>query len=144
MCGERMLKQKAKDVFRIQEFAKLAGVTVRALHHYDRVGLLTPTARSGAGYRLYRKSDLARLEQILVLKYLGLPLTRIAGVLRGEVSLSDALRNLNDVLRNRRRHLSLTMETLGDVEQAAAGGEPNWNAFAALVREAEADKHAAL
>jgi DNA-binding transcriptional MerR regulator len=139
-----MLTQKAKDVYRIQEFAKLAGVTVRALHHYDRVGLLTPTARSGAGYRLYRKSDLARLEQILVLRYLGLPLTRIAGVLRGEVSLRDALRNLNDVLRSRRRHLSLTMETLGDLEQAAAVGEPNWNAFAALVREAEADKHAAL
>jgi DNA-binding transcriptional MerR regulator len=139
-----MLKQKSKGVYRIQEFAKLAGVTVRALHHYDRVGLLTPTARSGAGYRLYRKSDLARLEQIVVLKYLGLPLTRIAAVLRGEVSLGDALRNLNDLLRNKRRHLSLTMETLGDLEQAAAGGEPNWNAFAALVREAEADKHASL
>jgi MerR family transcriptional regulator, thiopeptide resistance regulator len=138
------LKQKARAVYRIQEFAKVAGVTVRALHHYDRVGLLTPTARSGAGYRLYQKSDIARLEQIVVLKYLGLPLSRIAEVLRGEVSLSDVLSNLNQVLSSRRRHLSLTMETLGDIEQAAAGGEPNWNAFAALVREAEADKHAAL
>jgi DNA-binding transcriptional MerR regulator len=138
------LKPKTQAVYRIQEFAKLAGVTVRALHHYDRVGLLTPTARSGAGYRLYRESDVARLEQIVVLKYLGLPLTRIGQVLAGEVSLNDALRSQNQVLSSRRRHLSLTIETLGDLEQAAAGGEPNWNTFAALVREAEADKHAAL
>ena len=88
---------------------------MRALHHYDRVGLLTPTARSGAGYRLYQESDIARLEQIVVLKYLGLPLTRIGEVLRGEVSLRDALRHLHQVLSSRRRHLSLTMETLGDI-----------------------------
>jgi DNA-binding transcriptional MerR regulator len=138
------VKQKTPGVYRIQEFARLVGVTVRTLHHYDRVGLLTPTARSAAGYRLYRKSDISRLQQIVVLKYLGLPLTRIGDVLRGEVGLSGALRDLNQVLKSRRRHLSLTMETLGDIEQAAAGGEPDWNAFAALLREAEADRHAAL
>ena len=145
MCGGgRPLKQQAEAVYRIQEFAKLAGVTVRALHHYDRVGLLAPTARSGAGHRLYQKSDIARLDQIVVLKYLGLPLTRIGAVLRGEFSLGKALRQLNRVLSSKRRHLSLTMETLGDIEQAAAGGEPDWNSFAALVREAEVDRHAAL
>jgi DNA-binding transcriptional MerR regulator len=144
MCGGHTLKQKAQAVYRIQEFAKLAGVTVRALHHYDRVGLLTPSARSGAGYRLYQESDIARLAQIAVLKYLGLRLMRIGEVMRGEIGLTDALRNLNQVLSNRRRHLSLAMETLGDIEQAAAGGEPDWKTFAALAREAEADKHATL
>ena len=49
--------------FHVQEFAKLAGVTVRALHHYDRLGLLKPN-RTEAGYRLYHLGDLARLEQI--------------------------------------------------------------------------------
>jgi DNA-binding transcriptional MerR regulator len=45
-------------VYRIREFAALAGVTVRALHHYDRLGLLKPSGRSRGGYRLYRDSDL--------------------------------------------------------------------------------------
>jgi DNA-binding transcriptional MerR regulator len=58
--------------FRIQEFAKLAGVTVRALHHYDRLKLLSPAHRSERGYRLYSRADLGRLERILVLRYLGL------------------------------------------------------------------------
>lgn len=137
------MKRKAQTVYRIQEFAKLAGVTVRALHHYDRIGLLTPTARSGAGYRLYRDSDVARLDQIVVLKSLGLALTRIGQVLRGEAGLKEVLRSHNEVLSSRRRHLSLTMETLVEIEQAVAGGEPNWNTFAARVKEADADKHAA-
>ena len=69
MRVEATLRQKLQAVYRIQEFATLAGVTVRALRHYDRLGLLRPTARSGAGYRLSRESDLARFEQIIVLKF---------------------------------------------------------------------------
>ena len=61
---------------RASEFADLAGVTVRTLHHYDRLGLLKPH-RNGSGYRLYRESDLERLEQIVALKFLGLPLKDI-------------------------------------------------------------------
>ena len=44
------------DVYRVREFAKLTGVTVKALHHYDRVGLLEPR-RTRAGYRLYSAAD---------------------------------------------------------------------------------------
>ena len=67
--------------FRIQEFAKLAGVTVRALHHYDRLKLLSPVHRSERGYRLYCRANLGRLERILVLRYLGLSLREIATLL---------------------------------------------------------------
>jgi DNA-binding transcriptional MerR regulator len=65
----------------MQEFAKLSGVTVRALHHYDRLGLLRPKQRSSAGYRLYSDGDFARLEQIVVLKFLGMPLKQIKSLL---------------------------------------------------------------
>ena len=54
-------------IYRVQEFAEMAGLTVRALHHYDRLGLLKP-GRSQAGYRLYCLEDLQRLEQIVALK----------------------------------------------------------------------------
>jgi DNA-binding transcriptional MerR regulator len=62
---------KTRSIYQANEFAELAGVTVRALHHYDRLGLLKPSGRTNSGYRLYTDRDLVRLEQIVVLKFLG-------------------------------------------------------------------------
>jgi DNA-binding transcriptional MerR regulator len=67
MSSEVAMKTGTKELYRAKEFADLAGVTVRALHHYDRLGLLRPKQRSQAGYRLYGLRDFARLEQIVVL-----------------------------------------------------------------------------
>ncbi len=61
--------------------AELTGVTVRALHHYDELGLLSPSGRSEAGYRLYSHDDLARLREILIWRALGFGLTEIASLL---------------------------------------------------------------
>ncbi|MEZ4450329.1 MAG: MerR family transcriptional regulator [Nannocystaceae bacterium] len=61
----------------VKEVARLSGVSVRTLHHYDAIGLLTPSARSAAGYRLYSDDDLGRLQQILIGKALGLSLEAI-------------------------------------------------------------------
>jgi DNA-binding transcriptional MerR regulator len=55
---------EARPVYRVRAFAELAGVTVRALHHYDRLGLLKPR-RTAAGYRVYTTADLPTLEQIV-------------------------------------------------------------------------------
>jgi len=74
------VKQDTK-LYHTQEFARLVGVTVRALHHYDRLGLLRPKQRSQVGYRLYAERDFARLEQIVVLKFLGMPLKQIKSLL---------------------------------------------------------------
>lgn len=74
------------------EFAKRAGVTVRALHHYDRLGLLKPSGRSGAGYRLYSDIDFVRLEQIVALKFIGFPLSQIRDLLnRKDLDLAATL-----------------------------------------------------
>lgn len=82
--------------YRAREFAQLAGVTVRTLHHYDRLGLLKPR-RAETGYRLYRTGD---LERIVALKFLGIPLKRIGTLLdRGALELPDALRTQGLVLR---------------------------------------------
>lgn len=61
----------------IGEVAKMAGVSVRTLHHYDAEGLLAPSARSNAGYRLYDDDDLTTLQQILFFKELGFGLADI-------------------------------------------------------------------
>src|SRR5690348_538997 len=65
----------------VGEVAELAGVTVRTLHHYDELGLLSPSGRSEAGYRLYSYDDLARLREILIWRTLGFPLTEIDSLL---------------------------------------------------------------
>jgi DNA-binding transcriptional MerR regulator len=65
----------------VGEVAELAGVTVRALHHYDELGLLSPSGRSDAGYRLYSYDDLARLREILIWRTLGFGLTEIGSLL---------------------------------------------------------------
>ncbi len=70
-------------VWKIGELAEATGLTVRTLRHYDRIGLLTPTKRTEAGYRLYGKADVARLQRILSLRHLGFPLERIKALLDG-------------------------------------------------------------
>ncbi|MBM3269201.1 MAG: MerR family transcriptional regulator [Candidatus Sericytochromatia bacterium] len=67
--------------YTVKRVADLAGVTVRTLHHYDRIGLLKPSAVSGAGYRLYGQADLARLQEILILRELDCDLARIRAIL---------------------------------------------------------------
>jgi DNA-binding transcriptional MerR regulator len=67
----------SRRTYRIKEVARLSGLTVRALHHYDAIGLLVPSARSEAGYRLYDDDDLLRLQQILIGRELGLSLEAI-------------------------------------------------------------------
>lgn len=60
-----------------KEFAKLAQVSVRTLHHYDKIGLLKPSLRQSNNYRLYSEKDLLKLQQIIALKFFGFKLNQI-------------------------------------------------------------------
>jgi len=82
----------------VQEVIALTGVTRKALRYYDEIGLLKPTVRSDAGYRLYGRAELLRLREILVWRQLGFPLADVAtlvddpdhdgvGVLRRQMQL---------------------------------------------------------
>lgn len=64
-------------MYQVKDVTRLTGVSVRALHHYDEIGLLSPSGRSDAGYRLYSDDDLLRLQQILIGRELGLSLEEI-------------------------------------------------------------------
>lgn len=68
-------------MYRVKEVAELAGISVRTLHHYDRIGLLKPTSVEANGYRLYSEEDLARLQQILFFKELDFSLLEIKEIL---------------------------------------------------------------
>lgn len=70
-------------VLTVGQVAQTLGVTVRTLHHYDEIGLLTPSERSPAGYRLYTDEDLTRLQNVVVYRRLGFQLEEIADLLDG-------------------------------------------------------------
>jgi DNA-binding transcriptional MerR regulator len=124
-------------LYRASEFAALTGVTVRALHHYDRAGLLRPSRRTAAGYRLYGARDFARLQQILTLKFIGLPLEEIKRLLdRRALDLAETLRLQRAALSERRRQLDMALRAIDEAEEVAArgrGGEPDWEAFRKIV-----------
>ncbi|MGZ5199618.1 MAG: MerR family transcriptional regulator [Telluria sp.] len=73
-------------MLKIGELAQRAGLTVRTLHHYDSIGLLRPSARSDAGYRLYNRDDVARLQQVQALRKFGMALAEIGAYLDSPAS----------------------------------------------------------
>ena len=110
-------------LYHVQEFAEVAGVTVRTLHHYDRLALLEPQ-RTQSGYRLYSLSHLERLEQIAALKLLGLPLRQIKGILDKDTrGLPDVLSAQRRALEERRRQLDRVIRAIADLERTVAAGE---------------------
>lgn len=134
-----MSKMKPKSTFRIQEFAKLGGVTVRALRHYDRLKLLSPAHRSERGYRLYSHEDLGRLERILVLRLLGLPLRDIAALLNttvGAERLTATLARQRAVLSERRDGLDRVLRAVEHAQRRAEEpSEPEWLLYQTILKE---------
>ena len=111
------------NTYRIGEFAELAGVTVRALHHYDRIGLLKPQ-RGKSGNRLYRLEDLQRLEQIAALKFLGIPLQEIKLLLKhGPLTLIDSLHVQREALTEKRKLIDRAIVAIEAAEKVIQSGQ---------------------
>ena len=109
--------------FRTQEFAELAGVTPRALRHYDRLGLLTPK-RTTAGYRVYSGRDIERLEQIVALKFLGIPLRKIGLLItRTPKELARALDAQRRLLEDKRRLFDQAIKALEEAGAVLRSGQ---------------------
>ncbi|MEV4502177.1 MerR family transcriptional regulator [Streptomyces klenkii] len=99
--------------YSVGQVSAFAGVTVRTLHHYDKAGLLSPSERSPAGYRLYGDADLARLQQILFYRELGFPLDEIAAIFK------EPQANAVEHLRARQRQLSEEIARLQRLAEVA-------------------------
>jgi len=102
--------------------ARLSGVTVRTLHHYDEIGLLTPSGRTAAGYRQYSESDLERLRQILTYRELGFSLEEIAELLAEPTDLQAHLRRQRELLRGRIERLRKMAEAIERMMEATQMG----------------------
>lgn len=94
------------ETLTVHEVSKLAGISVRTLHHYDKIGLLSPATRTSAGYRLYSESDLARLQQILLFRELEFPLNEIRAIIDSPAfDRTQALEQQIQLLKLKREHL---------------------------------------
>ncbi len=110
----------------VRQVADMAGITVRTLHHYDALGLLTPSARSAAGYRLYGESDLLRLQQVLFFRELGFPLEQVRAILEDphfdQVRALEGHRQMLALERDRLARLIATVDkTLARLQEENMG-----------------------
>lgn len=108
---------------KVGELARRTGLTVRALHHYDSIGLLRPSARSDSGYRLYNQNDVARLHVIQALRRMGLALADVAKLLDGgEVTLPALLGRQIGMLDQEIAQAHALRERLGTMRSILADG----------------------
>jgi DNA-binding transcriptional MerR regulator len=105
------------EVFRVGELAKRTGVSVRALHHYDAIGLLAPSHRSESRYRLYDREDVVRLQEIKSLRQLGFSLEEIRDLLAARRLTPLGVVEMH--LQRVREQIELQRQLLGRLESIA-------------------------
>ncbi len=121
-----------KRTWRVGEVATATGLTVRALHHYDRIGLVVPSARTSGGHRLYTDADLAALYQVTALRQLGLSLDQVAVLLSGQADVRQVIdQQLAQVDRQIRTATRLREQLLAARD---AGPDAGGAGFAEIIR----------
>jgi DNA-binding transcriptional MerR regulator len=108
----------------IAEVARMSGVTSRTLRHYDRIGLLAPAFVGGNGYRYYELEQLLRLQQILVLRELGVGLAEIATAIGSGPGTLAALRRHHARLVAEQNRLGVLAQTVARTIAELEGGDP--------------------
>jgi DNA-binding transcriptional MerR regulator len=111
-----------EDLLTVGDVARLSGVTVRTLHHYDRIGLVTPSGRTRAGYRLYGEGDLDRLHAVLGYRELGFALEQITDLLDGTADPLAHLRRQHGLVRSRIEQLQRLLRGLEKEMEAHMSG----------------------
>ncbi|TWH57182.1 MerR family transcriptional regulator [Desulfitobacterium sp. LBE] len=101
-------------LYTVKEVAGLAGVTVKTLHHYHKIGLLKPCEITDAGYRLYGAEELERLQQILFYRELDFSLSDIQKALEDQPGRLMCLTKQQELLIARRQRLDCLLKTIGE------------------------------
>jgi MerR family transcriptional regulator, thiopeptide resistance regulator len=118
--------------WRIGEVATATGLTIRALHHYDQIGLVVPSARTSGGHRLYTSADLAVLYQVTAMRQLGLSLDQIGVLLAGHTDVRQVIdQQIEHVDRQIRMARRLRQQLL-----AARDADADGAGYAEIIRQA--------
>ena len=109
-------------MYMINEISKLTGVTIRMLHHYDKIGLLVPSKRNNSNYRVYSEEDVARLYQILLFKELEFTLKDIKRILDDEgFDREEALKVHKKLILEKKNRLEKIIESIDDTIRNIGG-----------------------
>ena len=99
--------------YTVKELSELAGISIRTLHHYDEIGLLKPSARTEAGYRIYTETELLRLQQILFFKELEFSLEEIQKILDDpNFNTVEQLKKHKDLLIEKTKNYQTLLQTI--------------------------------
>ena len=127
-------------MYKINEVSKLTGVSIRMLHHYDKIGLLSPSKRTDSNYRMYNDEDITRLYQMLLFKELEFPLQEIKQILDNkEFNMEEALKVQRNLIFEKKKRLERILESIDDTIENL-GGTMSKNNFKAFDYE-EVKKH---
>lgn len=122
-------------LYHSSQFAQKAAVSVRTLRYYDKVGLLSPSQYSEAGYRLYSNEDLLKLQHILALKFLGFSLEEIAALLRsGPKRLEEVLAQQKAMMEERRTQLAAIIQAIEETEHLLQANRCSWEAITRVIQ----------
>jgi DNA-binding transcriptional MerR regulator len=112
---------------KVGELAKRTGISVRTLHHYDEIGLVSPSHRTGSGHRLYGREEVVRLQQVLSLRQLGFPLEEIRELLaRKDFDAQGLVRSHIERLRRQiaaQQELCMRLEAVAAHYESASADE---------------------
>ena len=128
-------------MYQINEVSKLTGVSIRMLHHYDKIGLLSPSKRTDSNYRMYNNDDISRLYQILLFKELEFPLQEIKQILDDkDFDRREALKVQRNLIFEKKKRLERILESIDDTIENLGGNVMSKNNFKAFDYE-EVKKH---
>lgn len=124
-------------MYKVQETSKIAGVSVRTLHHYDHIGLLTPSTIGENRYRYYSDEDLKVLQQILFFKELGFSLKKIQEIGGNKLDQEYALKQHMELLQLKKDRITKLMDGVARTQEELAGGRglTNEERFAPFVED---------
>src|ERR1700694_2859476 len=121
--------------YHTSEFAEMASVSVRTLRFYDKVGLLSPTSYTEAGYRLYTDTDFLRLQQILALKFLGFSLEEIKHYLQfGPTILQESLALQKAMMQEKREQLDAIIQAIDETEELLQTNQQDWQSIVHVIQ----------
>ena len=128
-------------MYKINEVSKLTGVSIRMLHHYDKIRLLEPSKRTDSNYRMYNDDDIARLYQILLFKELEFPLQEIKQILDDkDFNREEVLKAQRNLIFEKKQRLERILESIDDTIENLGGEIMSKNNFKAFGYE-DVKKH---
>lgn len=139
-----ILDEKKSNLYIIGDFAKKAGVTLRTLRYYDKIGLLKPSACNSAGHRLYSTQDFAKLQKILTLKFIGLSLEEIANIMKYDINDKDFKKSLEiqrEIIDEKIQHMFMVRKAIEEaIHIEDSDSTVNWDKFVNIINIINLDK----